>query len=86
MSHIEMVNVDNALKTIEEMRRRTSEPSAVHLLSKVEADMKDFLLGMILTALETGLIEDIPERLDELRAKLILAFDSGYILGRESKQ
>ena len=86
MSHTERVNVDNALKIIEEMRAKTTNPEAVHLLSEVEAKMKDFLLGMVLTALESGLIESVPIRVDELSSKLMLAFDTGYILGRESKQ
>lgn len=83
MYHIETVDIDAAKKTIDEMKKRTEDPTIKPLLDEAEAQTKNFLLGMILTSIETGLIQDIPERLDELKGKLYIAFATGFILGRE---
>ena len=83
MSYIEIVNIEEAQNIIQRMAQKIQEPDIRPLLSDAEAEMKQFIHGMILTAIHTGLIQDTPERLEEMRSKLIMALDSGFILGRE---
>jgi len=81
--HFEIVDIDEAREIIKQMVEKIQAPEQRHLLDEVEAKMKQLIHGMILTAIHTGLIQDTPERLDEMRMKLIIALDSGFILGRE---
>ena len=83
MSYIEIVNIEEAQNIIQRMTQKIQEPDVRPLLDEVEAEMKHFIHGMILTAIHTELIQDTPERLEEMRSKLIMALDSGFILGRE---
>lgn len=83
MTHIEIVNIEEAQYIIQLMARKVEQPEVRPLLDQLGEDMKSFIHGMILTAIHTGLIEDRPERLEELRSKLIMAMDSGFVLGRE---
>ena len=85
MPHIEFVNIEEARNIILRMAQRIEEPDVRPLLDEVQAEMKQFIHGMILTAIHTGLIQDTPERLEELRSKLIMALDVGFILGREAQ-
>lgn len=83
MAYIEIVDIEAAQKKIQQMGEKAQEPSIRPLLNELEAEMKHLIHGMILTAILTGMIEDTPQRLEEMRSKLILALDSGFILGRE---
>ncbi|HUV56348.1 MAG TPA: hypothetical protein VMV84_03865 [Dehalococcoidales bacterium] len=85
MPHVEFVNIEEARNIILRMAQRIEEPDVRPLLDEVQAEMKQFIHGMILTAIHTGLIQDTPERLEELRSKLIMALDVGFILGREAQ-
>ena len=83
MSHIEYVDIEEAQKIIQRMVQKIEEPDVRPVLAKVEAEMKHLIHGMILTAILNGLIQDTPERLEELRSKLIIALDTGFILGKK---
>ena len=83
MTHVEIVNIEEAQYIIQLMARKVEQPEVRPLLDQLDEDMKSFIHSMILTAIHTGLIEDRPERLGELRLKLIMAMDSGFVLGRE---
>ena len=86
MPHVEFVNIEEAQNIILRMQQKSEEPAIQPLLKELEAEMKHFIHGMILTAIYNGLIQDSPERLEELRSKLLLALDSGFILGRDKNR
>ncbi|GAI93492.1 unnamed protein product [marine sediment metagenome] len=83
MPHIEIVDIEKARSLILEMTEKIQGPEYQASLAQLEEDMKELIHGMILTAIFTGLIEDKPERLEELRSKLVVALDTGFILGKE---
>lgn len=83
MPYIEVVDIEKARSLILEMTERIQEPKYQSSLAQLEEDMKELIHGMILTAIFTGLIEDKPERLEELRSKLVVALNTGFILGKE---
>lgn len=50
-------------------------------MNKVEAAAKEPLMGLILTSIETGLVKNGSQELLELRMKIFMAFDIGYVYG-----
>jgi len=86
MVYTEIIDIEKAQEFMGVFMKKIQEPELRPLLTKVEIQYKDFIHGLIITAVETGLLtNNSPERLEELRSKLIVAFDSGFILGRQSK-
>ncbi len=83
MARIEYVNVEEAGRLILKMTEKIDEPKYKASMDQLQKEMKELVHGMILTAIETGLIENKPERLEELRSKLTVALCSGFILGKE---
>ena len=85
MPHFEIVDIEKAKSLILEMSERIQEPKYLASLAQLNEDMKELIHGMILTAIFTGLIEDKPERLEEIRSKLVVALNTGFIWGKESR-
>jgi len=83
--HFEIVDIEKAKSLILEMSERIQEPKYLASLAQLNEDMKELIHGMILTAIFTGLIEDKPERLEEIRSKLVVALNTGFIWGKESR-
>jgi hypothetical protein len=83
--HTENVNIDKAEHLLKEMQAKLHSSEVAPLVDKAIGEMKDLLHGLILTAVETGLVENTPSRLEELRMKITVAFSSGFMMGRESK-
>lgn len=77
----EKIDIDAAMRTIEEMNNRSQELAGP--LVRAEDEMKNALLGLILTSIETGLIQNTPARLEEMRGKIYVAFSMGFVKGKE---
>ena len=51
-------------------------------IAKVEKAAMEPLMGLILTSVETGLVKNGSKELVELRGKIFMAFDIGYVYGK----
>lgn len=51
-------------------------------ISKAEAAAKGSLMGLILTAVATGLVPNATKQTTEFRNKIYMAFDIGYFFGK----
>jgi len=79
-AEIHEVDIDKAQAAIEFMANYVAQNSEE--LNKAEAVAKESLLGLILTAVSTGLIPNATRETTEFRNKIFMAFDFGYYYGR----
>ena len=77
---IHKVDIDKAQAAMDFMVRYIGQ-NAEEIL-KAEAAAKESLMGLILTAVRTGLIPNATEKTTELRSKIFMAFDFGYFYGK----
>ena len=82
MTEIHEVDIDKAQAAMAFMQDYVSRNSEE--IEKAEAAAKDGLMGLILTAVSTGLISNATPATTEFRAKVFMAFDIGYVHGRLS--
>ena len=79
-SEIHKVDIDKAQAAMEYMSDYVSQHSEE--VSKAEALAKESLMGLILTAVSTGLIPNATKETTEFRNKIFMAFDFGYFYGK----
>lgn len=83
MAYIEKVDVDKAFLLLGKFTAKLDKPEYEAAMDQLQKEAKELIHGLILTAIHTGLIEDKPEKLSELRAKLTVVLCSGFIVGKE---
>ncbi len=74
------VDVDKAASALEYMAKYIREN--VEEITKAKNVAKDPLMGLLLTAIHTGLITNASKQTTELRNKIMMAFDIGYFHGK----
>jgi len=80
MAETHEVDIDKAQAAIEFMASYVAQNSEE--LNKAEAVAKESLMGLILTAVSTGLIPNATRETTEFRNKIFMAFDFGYFYGK----
>ncbi len=80
MAEVHEVDIDKARSAMKFMSEYVTHHREE--MTKAESAAKEPLMGLILTAIETGLIENASPRTTELRAKIFMAFDIGYFYGK----
>lgn len=82
MDLIHEVDIIKARAAMEFMRDYVSRNREE--IEKAEAAANEALMGLILTAVSTGLISNATPATTEFHAKVFMAFDIGYVHGRLS--
>ena len=79
-AEIHEVNIDKAQSALKYMSDWVSQHREE--ISKAEAAAKEPLMGLILTAVATGLVPNATKETTEFRNKIFMAFDFGYFYGK----
>lgn len=79
-AEIHEVDIDKAQSAMKYMADYISHHSEE--IAKAEAAAKETLMGLILTAVATGLIPNATKETTEFRNKIFMAFDFGYYYGK----
>ncbi|KKN59523.1 hypothetical protein LCGC14_0541370 [marine sediment metagenome] len=77
---IHEVDIDKAEAALKFMAKYIR--NNVDEITKAENVAKEPLMGLILTAIHTGLITNASKQTTELRNKIMMAFDIGYFHGK----
>jgi len=79
-AEIHEVNIDKAQSALKYMSDYVSQHHEE--ISEAEASAKEPLMGLILTAVGTGLVRNATKETTEFRNKIFMAFDFGYFYGK----
>ncbi len=80
MAETHEVDIDKAQSALKYMKGYISQHQEE--IEKAESTAKEPLMGLILTAIHTGLITNASQQTTELRNKIFMAFDIGYFYGK----
>jgi|GEM_PF-6496598 len=80
MQEIHEVDIDKASSALKFMADYISQHKEE--IGKAETAAKELLMGLILTAVHTGLIPNATSQTTEFRDKIFMAFDIGFYYGK----
>lgn len=82
----ELVDVEQADAALHSLEAIVNKPENRPELEKAEGAVKNSLHGLILTAIQEGLITNDAYPVTRWRAKLFMSFEFGYFLGKKTER